>query len=37
MARAIGRLTALKVEKVKTPGMYADGGEQECEGNACDS
>jgi integrase len=26
MARAIGRLTALKVEKVKTPGMYADGG-----------
>src|SRR4051812_1809709 len=26
MARAIGRLTALKVEKAKTPGMYADGG-----------
>ena len=26
MARAIGRLTALKVEKVKEPGMYADGG-----------
>ncbi len=26
MARAIGRLTALKVEKAKEPGMYADGG-----------
>jgi integrase len=26
MARAIGRLTALKVEKAKKPGMYADGG-----------
>ena len=26
MARAIGRLTALKVEKAKDPGMYADGG-----------
>jgi integrase len=26
MARAIGRLTALKVERVKEPGMYADGG-----------
>lgn len=26
MARAIGRLTALKVEKLKEPGMYADGG-----------
>jgi len=26
MARAIGRLTALKVEKTKKPGMYADGG-----------
>jgi integrase len=26
MARAIGRLTALKVEKAKQPGMYADGG-----------
>jgi Arm DNA-binding domain len=26
MARAIGRLTALKVEKTKAPGMYADGG-----------
>jgi integrase len=26
MARAIGRLTALKVEKIKKPGMYADGG-----------
>ena len=26
MARAIGRLTALKVEKTKEPGMYADGG-----------
>ena len=25
MARAIGRLTALKVEKAKRPGMYADG------------
>jgi integrase len=25
MARAIGRLTALKVEKAKKPGMYADG------------
>ena len=25
MARAIGRLTALKVEKAKEPGMYADG------------
>ncbi len=26
MTRAIGRLTALKVEKAKQPGMYADGG-----------
>jgi integrase len=26
MARTIGRLTALKVEKAKKPGMYADGG-----------
>lgn len=26
MARAIGRLTALKVEKAKEPGMYCDGG-----------
>ncbi|MGC1356605.1 MAG: integrase arm-type DNA-binding domain-containing protein [Xanthobacteraceae bacterium] len=26
MQRAIGRLTALKVEKAKKPGMYADGG-----------
>ena len=26
MARAIGRLTALKVEKAKEPGMYPDGG-----------
>jgi integrase len=26
MARAIGRLTALKVERAKEPGMYADGG-----------
>ena len=26
MARAMGRLTALKVEKTKEPGMYADGG-----------
>jgi integrase len=26
MARAIGRLTALKIEKLKEPGMYADGG-----------
>jgi hypothetical protein len=26
MARAIGRLTALKVEKAKEAGMYADGG-----------
>src|SRR5579862_4105178 len=26
MTRAIGRLTALKVEKSKRPGMYADGG-----------
>ncbi len=26
MARATGRLTALKVEKAKEPGMYADGG-----------
>ena len=26
MTRAIGRLTALKVEKAKEPGMYADGG-----------
>src|SRR5579884_1571374 len=26
MARANGRLTALKVEKAKQPGMYADGG-----------
>jgi len=25
MARAVGRLTALKVEKAKQPGMYADG------------
>ena len=26
MARAIERLTALKIEKTKKPGMYADGG-----------
>jgi len=26
MARTFGRLTALKVEKEKKPGMYADGG-----------
>jgi integrase len=26
MARTIGRLTALKVDKAKRPGMYADGG-----------
>jgi integrase len=26
MARAIGRLTALKIDKAKKPGMYADGG-----------
>src|SRR5262245_16430884 len=26
MARTTGRLTALKVEKAKQPGMYADGG-----------
>jgi Arm DNA-binding domain len=26
MVRATGRLTALKVEKAKEPGMYADGG-----------
>src|SRR6516162_5369638 len=26
MARAVGRLTALKVDKAKEPGMYADGG-----------
>ena len=26
MARAIGRLNALKVEKARKPGMYADGG-----------
>jgi integrase len=26
MARTIGRLTALRVEKAKRPGMYADGG-----------
>ena len=26
MARAIARLTALKVEKAKEPGMYPDGG-----------
>jgi integrase len=26
MARAIGRLTALKVERLKKPGMHADGG-----------
>jgi integrase len=26
MTRAIGRLTALKVERAKEPGMYADGG-----------
>ena len=26
MVRSIGRLTALKVEKAKKPGMYADGG-----------
>jgi hypothetical protein len=26
MARAIGRLTALKIQKAKEPGMYADGG-----------
>ena len=25
MARATGRLTALKVEKAKEPGMYGDG------------
>ena len=26
MARALGKLTALKVEKAKQAGMYADGG-----------
>src|SRR5438876_4314967 len=26
MARTIGRLTALKVDKAKRPGMYSDGG-----------
>jgi hypothetical protein len=26
MARTIGKLTALKVDKAKWPGMYADGG-----------
>src|SRR5262245_11540348 len=26
MTRTAGRLTALKVEKAKAPGMYADGG-----------
>jgi len=26
MTRAIGRLTALKVERLKEPGMHADGG-----------
>ena len=26
MVRAVGRLTALKVEKERRPGMYADGG-----------
>ena len=26
MAQAIGRLTTLKVEKAKEPGMYCDGG-----------
>ena len=26
MARTIGQLTALKVDKAKRPGMYADGG-----------
>jgi hypothetical protein len=26
MARTTGRLTALKVEKARKPGMYADGG-----------
>src|SRR3954454_3728727 len=26
MARTIGRLTALKADKAKRPGMYADGG-----------
>ena len=26
MARTTGRLTALKVERAKAPGMYADGG-----------
>jgi hypothetical protein len=26
MARAMARLTALKVEKARKPGMYADGG-----------
>lgn len=26
MARAIGQLTALKVERLKRPGMHADGG-----------
>ena len=26
MARAIGRLTALKVDRARRPGMYADGG-----------
>ena len=26
MTRTIGRLTALKAEKAKRPGMYADGG-----------
>jgi hypothetical protein len=26
MTRTIGRLTALKLDKAKRPGMYADGG-----------
>ena len=26
MARVIGKLTALKVEKLKTPGLHGDGG-----------
>ena len=26
MARTIGRLTSLKVDKARRPGMYADGG-----------
>ena len=26
MARTVGRLTALKVERAKKPGMHADGG-----------